>query len=172
MSVHFILDGYNVIQRVSALVSPKLETSRDNLIKFITKARPQGSPNNPVTIVFDGQSGLGERLNVTGVQVVFSSDDSADEEIKRIVAEAKNRKNITVVTDDRAIQYYVRALGANVVSVYDFFAKAHLTSPPDEAADTTRPRNINAAGKNISKVVEHKINLELEEFWLKRKKKK
>lgn len=168
MSVHYILDGYNIISSVSSLAGSKLETSRDNLLKFLQTTRPQGSENNAVTVVFDGQPDMGGLApTIEGIRVTFSSHDSADDEIKRLVDDADNRKNMVVVTDDREIQYYVRALGAKVLSVHEFFEKAR----PSAVSKQTKTDKPIASGKNISKTVEHKINVEFEEFWLKRKKK-
>ena len=57
MSLIYLIDGYNVIHRIPALVDKDLETSRDHLIRLIEIHRPQGSLQNSVTVIFDSSSG-------------------------------------------------------------------------------------------------------------------
>ncbi len=56
MSIHYLLDGYNIIHQMpAALDLTKLEDQRRHLIRFVEQHRPQGSANNRVTIIFDGE---------------------------------------------------------------------------------------------------------------------
>ena len=87
---------------------------------FIERCRPQGSLNNKVTVVFDGNEDIFGGMESATVKILFSRGEEADDKIKRIVAQAKNPKDIIVVTDDRDIQYAVRALRAKVSSVQSF----------------------------------------------------
>ena len=123
MSVHYVLDGYNIIQQTPSLAVESLRTGRESLIQFIEIHKPQGSLKNPVTIVFDGQAGIGTPREVSAVKVVFACGESADEKIKRMVGMAGNKKNMVVVTDDREIRYHVRALGAKVLWVGEFLGR-------------------------------------------------
>ena len=62
MSLHYLLDGYNIIKQSPRLGPKRLEDGRAGLIAFIEMRQPQGSRNNMVTVVFDGQPGIiGER---------------------------------------------------------------------------------------------------------------
>ncbi len=147
-----------------------LQEQREFLISWIERQRPQGSLRNTVTVVFDGQSGMwGGSLSNQQMKVMFSSDgQTADDLIKRLVEEADHKKNIIVVTDDRAIQYAVRASGAKVLAVKEFFAKTtslkSQSRQKSSSIDQSKP-------KNISKTVESEINSELTKIWLNKKNK-
>ena len=173
MSLHYLLDGYNIIKKTPSLADKKLEDGRRALIGFIENQRPQGSLNNRVTVVFDGQPGMWSEPISRTVGVLFSVDATADEKIKALVAKASNKKNIIVVTDDRELLLYVRALGAQNLSVQEFLSQAKCGGLKSiEARQTQRVKGApsSEAGKNISFTVAHKINLELEEIWLKKNK--
>src|SRR3990167_5539533 len=160
MSLHYLLDGYNIIPQMSLPVLEKLADQRRQLIQWIGSCNPQGSSRNAVTVVFDGRSDvLGGGAVPSPVQVVFSREESADEKIIGMVEEAEHKKNIVVVTDDRSLQYSVRALGAKVSGVQTFLGQG-------ASARTDRPES----GKNISKTLEHKITSEFAQIWVEKKK--
>src|SRR5512138_1212080 len=108
MSLHFIVDGYNVMRRSGAFETGSLETQRQAFLGWIESARPQGSVQNGVTVVFDGQEGGGIFETPGGTRVVFTSGTSADERIKEMVEAAPGPRNIVVVSDDKEIVCYVR----------------------------------------------------------------
>ena len=140
----------------------RLDDQRRSLIQFIEQFRPQGSLRNAVTIVFDGR---GEFDPNTQIRILFSYDQSADDKIKQLVQDSGNRKTTVVVTDDRAVQYAVRALGAQVCAVQEFLSSAQ----PKNLKQVKRAKNSSAGPvKNISKTLEHRITSELEKVWLKR----
>ena len=126
MSLHYILDGYNIIHQMPALVSKNLEQQRNGFIHGLESCRPQGSSNNKITVVFDGKAGIIGRMESAIVKIIFSKDETADEKIKRLVEESRNAKNIIVVTNDRSIQYSVRANGAGILSVKEFLSRMNL----------------------------------------------
>ena len=138
----------------------KLEEEREALIRFIEVYRPQGSFRNAVTIVFDGKPGMFSMPSSSSVKTIFTAGESADEKIKKIVAESRNQKNWVVVTDDRDIQYAVRAMGAEICPVQDFLGRVR---PRKRSNDAGIKEN-----KNISKTLEFKITSEFEKIWLKR----
>jgi len=107
-----------------ALNLAKLEDQRRHLVRFIEQHTPQGSSNNRVTIVFDGNPEVFGGMSSPTAKIVFSQGESADDTIKKIVAQAANTKDIVVVTDDRDIQYAIRACGATASSVQAFLNKA------------------------------------------------
>lgn len=144
-------------------VPAKLEDQRQHLVRYIENHRPQGSLNNPVTVVFDGQAGIGYGVRARPVSVVFSQDETADDLIQKIVAGSSVKKSTVVVTDDRQVQISCRALGANIQSVSAFmrFQKAGSKPvkgrPPAKTADPVKP---------ISRQDEARINAELSKIWL------
>ena len=164
MSLHYILDGCNIIHQIPTLIPPGSGDQRVDLARLVDRRKPQGSLRNKVTIVFDGQPSSQSELMVTSLQVIFSCHESADDRIRRIVDEAPNKKNFIVVTNDRAIQYAVRAMGAKVLSVQEFLEK--LAGPSTKISPFDSTQN---SAKNISKSLESEINEELKKIWLKKK---
>ena len=156
MSLHYLLDGYNVLKQMEAFRDLPLEEGRRGLLKWISDSRPQGRVNNQVTVVFDGIEGS---CSLDGeIRVIFSDGCSADDKIKRMVEEDAGRKNCVVVSDDKDIFLYARSLGAKIMSV------AAFTSKP--GGSHTRQDD---GRKYIPLSRQEKINKELRSFWLKEK---
>lgn len=130
------------------------------LVRDIESGRPQGSVNNKVTLVFDGRRGLAQPIQSTVVDVIFTLDETADDRIIRIVQQSANSRNYVVVTDDRGLQYTVRAAGAKLCSVKSFLERLKGASPKGGTSSSS---------KVISKDAAEKINEELKSLWLKKK---
>ena len=160
MSLHYLLDGYNIIHQMPLSVDIKLEDQRRQLIRWVESRAPQGSSRNMVTIIFDGKTDVwGGNGGSSSIQIVFAQGQSADEKIIAMVEEAAHKKNIVVVTDDRALKYAARALGAKVSGVQAFLKQG-----------ASAPAGRVESGKNISKTLEHNITSEFEKIWLKKQK--
>jgi len=131
----YIIDGYNVIlsggyknrtggrkkSRGSGPSAPtEVEAARNRFIAFlgtyVTRKRVD------ITVVWDGSNtGLPGNETRNGVRSVFSSRGTADDAIIRMVERAKNRRRITVVSDDRKhIISVVRNLGAGTMGTGRF----------------------------------------------------
>lgn len=113
-----------------------------------------------MTVVFDGQPGLSSLPRASAVRMVFSSGETADALILRMVEEEKNKKSLYVITDDRALREGVRALGAKVLGIKDFFGKMDNKRRPvsaDKGAEN---------GKDIPKTTEYQINDEMKKIWI------
>lgn len=138
MSLYFI-DGYNVIRSADWLSAGALRDQRDRLLRFIEGKRPQG--RHDVTVVFDG------REDVVGVawtgpsRVIFSRGRDADQVIKDQVDHLPNPREAVVVTNDRAIQKWVRGVGAKVMSCEDFIAAAGARAAPRRRAEILNPQD-------------------------------
>lgn len=168
MSLHFILDGYNLVKQDANFAVLKLEAGRLALLKLIESRKLQGSDSNPVTVVFDGQLGHTEERYSAGINVVFTSVETADDWIKRFVEDSQTPKSIVVVTDDREIRYFVRALGAALMGTREFLeGRGSRRREADRARKLKRVQNDK---KNIPSVVEDKITSEMSQVWLKGKK--
>ena len=142
----------------------KLEDQRNHLVHLIESKRPQGSMRNKVTVVFDGQPGVYGGAQSGPVRVTFSKGDNADNLIRKLVDKAENKRSMIVVTNDRELQYAVRALGAKVEAVEDFlkkFAAQRGKSASKKASESP--------GKRISKTQETNITDEFSKIWLKKK---
>jgi predicted RNA-binding protein with PIN domain len=155
MSLHYILDGYNIIKHPEFYAINKSKDKRPLLIKFIEEKRPCGSKNNKVTLVFDGEGlplAKGENLDI-----IFSHNETADDKIREMVSRAKNPKNMVVVTDDREIKFFIKSYGARPEGVEEFIEKAK--GPSQELQETPK---IELTYSQVQK-----INAELKRIWLK-----
>ncbi|MBF0570730.1 MAG: NYN domain-containing protein [Candidatus Omnitrophica bacterium] len=156
MSLHYLLDGYNVLKQIPAFRDLPLEEGRRGLLRWIDITRPQGSVNNQVTVVFDGHPDYFSASPHGEIRVIFSDGCSADDTIKLMVEEDAYKKSCVVVSDDKDIFLYARSLGAKVMSVAAFTSKTETFSARQDAG-----------GKYISLSSQEKINKELRSFWLK-----
>jgi len=134
-------------------------------VRFLETRRLQGSFKNKVTVVFDGKAGIIGRAGSSLIKIIFSKDETADEKIKRMVEEAKNKKNMIVVTNDRAVQYAARASGAKVSNVSDFLKQ---TFSEKKGVSKKQLEKIEPV-KKISRKVESEITSEMEKIWLKKR---
>lgn len=159
-----MIDGYNLIKRNPALASKSLEDGRQAFINLIERYRPQGNLSNQVTVVFDGKPGMYGFPVANEIRVVFTEYESADDLIKRRVEESKAKKNIVVVTDDRALLLYVRGCGATVMSGGDFIKRASSVKTSSKGKGPS-----SVSSKVITSTFEHAINQEFEKIWLKKK---
>lgn len=169
MSLHYIVDGYNVLQQIPKLALRRLREGREGLVRLIEIYRPQGNKNNFVTIVFDGQPGLFHQPNVSTVKVLFSEGESADDRIRKAVSDEAKKRQTIVVTDDRELQASIRILGAQISSVREFLQKTkkeEFTPSPSKGMKRKKDEE-----KNIPKTLEYKINDEFSRIWLKDRKK-
>lgn len=108
-------------------------------------------------MVFDGYPKVSvQNLEEPGIDIIFSRDQTADAKIKSLVEASKNPKNIVVVSDDRQIQFYVKSVGAHVLSVEEFICPEPKHQRKEE--DPAKP------DLNYSQI--DKINSELRELWL------
>lgn len=119
-----------------------------------------GSVRNRVVIVFDGQEGIAWPAKTSSVKVVFSTNETADDLIRRLVGKEGNKKNVYAVTDDNALRQSVKDLGAKVLGVKEFLGSTSVKT--GAGAKVKR----GTEEKNISSVTEFKINDELRKIWL------
>ena len=145
----------------------KLRSGRDGLVHFIEAYRPHGSRRNEVTVVFDGKEDVASHEEKkSSVRVLFSRNESADDEIKRMVEVSRNPKRMVVVSDDKAIMFYCRAAGARVKSVKEFLADSTAggkTRNAQEARDEEK--------EELSAEAAAKITAYLKGIWVKEDKK-
>jgi len=163
MSLHYLLDGYNILKQISAFNDLSLQDGRCALIRWIENARPQGSVNNTVTVIFDGNPDFFGAAPQGDTRVIFY-DGSADDKIKLMVEEDPKRGSCVVVSDDKEIVLYARALGARSMGVRAFTSKPGMR---DRGCPNMRQ---DPGGKYISLSRQEKINKEMSLIWLKEKK--
>lgn len=134
MSLHLIIDGYNLIRQspeLQDLDARELEAGRTALLARLAAYRERGP--RKITVVFDGWQG-GNRKETRdqqgGVQVIYSRrGEEADEVIKRLLALEGARA--VVVTSDREIQAAARRAGAAWISAAQFERRHLLARPPE-----------------------------------------
>ena len=164
--MHYIVDGYNVINASDMFSASTLEGRRNKLIDFISQNRPHGSLRNSVTVVFDHKSknpyeshGY-NRHHIGNIEVVFSDGGggvSADDIIAEIVDNSKNPYEITVVTNDKGIRRRTAPGGAKHESAESFIAKG------------LKSKNIKKGAETLSCGVKEDINEEFEKIWLQKR---
>ena len=126
MSLHIIVDGYNVIRQSEQLriidlrdMQEGRETLQDMLVEYRKRK------GHPITIVFDGTYALSsetQRQQFRGINILFSRHgETADTVIKRMAAREKERA--LVVSSDRDIVTFVRSVGSATIGSRAFEEK-------------------------------------------------
>lgn len=129
MSIHIIVDGYNLIRQspeLAPLDQADLQAGREALITML--AGYKRVKKHRITVVFDGSdtpSLYPQRSNEQGVTVVFSSGgELADAVIKRMAG--RGGEGVIVVSSDRDIQRYCEQRRATVIDAGSFEQKLLL----------------------------------------------
>ncbi|MBM4294218.1 MAG: hypothetical protein FJ126_04850 [Deltaproteobacteria bacterium] len=158
MSLHLIVDGYNVIRQVAglqAMDARDLEAGRGALLEMLAAYR-KTRPAHKVTVVFDGWQG-GElqesRDRYLGLIVVYSRrGERADEVIKRLLG--REGRRAVVVSSDRELQTCARDAGAAWVAAAQF-ARQYLEgagdSPGENEADISPPSGKKGPARRLPK---------------------
>jgi predicted RNA-binding protein with PIN domain len=131
----YLVDGNNVMaQRVGW--HRDRAGARRGLMEEL--ARFAGAKGVRVEVVFDGapEKHFADGASYRGVRVFYAERGSnADERIKGMVEEAKERQTLLVVTSDRALANYVRRCGARVLRAGEF--RRRMDDALREAEDAT-----------------------------------
>lgn len=159
MSVHYVIDGYNLIKQTSLLSSKTLEEGRDGLIQLIKKNNLTGSPRNEVTIVFDGREDVFSPRTEKVFKIIFACE-SADDKIKKMIASASNPARIILITNDKELIFFARSYRAETCSVSKFLGKMPWRKNAAPEAEEKSLLRFEDAGK---------ITEELGKIWLKGK---
>jgi len=123
MSIHIVIDGYNLIRqsrKLGALDLEDIQLGRDALIGMLATYKKMKA--HPITVVFDGTGSplpYRRRDRQKGITIVFSRiGESADTVIKRMAR--KEGPKALVVSSDLDIVRSVEAQGAASISAEDF----------------------------------------------------
>lgn len=118
MSLHIIIDGYNLIRQsrvFSELDRRDLKTARDALIQALAHYK-RIKPHN-ITVVFDGihsPADVPDQNRQRGIDIRFSSHgESADSVIKRMTRHERQRA--LVVSSDQDILQFAASQGAATI---------------------------------------------------------
>lgn len=130
----YLVDGNNVMGQRVGWHRDKPGARRELLVELSRFMRVAGAT---VEVVFDGapEDHFPDGSTFMRVRVFYAARGSnADERIKRMVDEARERRTLKVVTSDRALAEYVRRSGVQVVRANDFRrrldADAENVAPP------------------------------------------
>ena len=143
MSIHIIIDGYNLIRqsnRLSVLDRQDIMLGREALVDMLAAYR-KIKPHR-ITVVFDGRDSpvfSPRRNRQKGISMRFSRrGESADDVIKRMAH--KEREKALVVSSDREVADFSAARGAATIGAQEFETTiemaAHSDSPAGEGEDS------------------------------------
>jgi len=131
MSLHIIIDGYNLIHQsktFSEFNASDIESARDALIDALAGYKRLKA--HKITVIFDGGntvSGFSKKEQRKGILIRFSSNrESADHVIKRMAA--KEREKALVVSSDKEVVNYAESKGAATISSPLFEERVHLAA--------------------------------------------
>ena len=148
--MRILVDGYSLLHNWQELAPGKPRYSavaRSELIRQLT--RYHDASGVPVTVVFDGASGLAsaeEPPSTAEVEILFSQQgQTADQMIERAATRLLDYGDVLVVTDDFAERDTVSAAGAMVSSCANFIAD--ITRSETEIASALKRHNRNEQHK-------------------------
>jgi len=131
MSIHIIVDGYNVIRQsndLSALDLQDIQFGRQALVDMLAAYKKIKA--HRITVVFDGTRAprlSQQRDRQKGISIVFSHNgESADSVIKKMADREKQRA--LVVTSDLDIVRSAISSGAATISALDFESKLTMAA--------------------------------------------
>ncbi|MGD8513373.1 MAG: NYN domain-containing protein [Deltaproteobacteria bacterium] len=115
MSLHILIDGYNLIRQskgLAAMERASLQDGREALLERL--ASYKRIKHHPITVVFDGTHAhdpLQGRTRYKGINVLFSRPgELADTVIKRLVT--RERERAVVVSSDKEITDFAALKGS------------------------------------------------------------
>lgn len=134
MSIHIIIDGYNLIRqsnKLSEFDNQALQFGREALVDTLVaykKIKP-----HKITVVFDGinaPSFLQHNDYIKGIKIIFSQQgESADAVIKKMASIEKERA--LIVSSDNDIIHYASRHGAATINSNAFEKKITMAAYTD-----------------------------------------
>jgi len=138
MSIHIIIDGYNLIRRSSSLITldhQDIQLGREALLNTLSSYKR--IKHHMITVVFDGTHAppLSQHKDrVNGIKIKFSrSGETADNVIKRMAA--REREKALVVSSDLNIVNFAASKGAATISSPAFEEKITMAVYMDTKKD-------------------------------------
>jgi len=161
MSIHIIIDGYNLIRQsgyLSNLDLQDIQLGRETLIDMLAAYKKIKA--HRITVVFDGTRAPGllrQRDRQKGIAILFSHrGESADEVIKKMAA--GEMQKALVVSSDQEIVRSATSSGAATISAIDFENRLNLAgqidgmgSDRDDHAGWTPTTKKKGPGRRLSK---------------------
>lgn len=125
MSKHYLIDGYNLLFRLSEEPQASLECLRSQLIEELVKY----GKKDQLTVVFDGMHAANSllRTHYKDLELVYTeTGQSADEQILEILND--QTKKPIIVTSDKKLAKECKRRGAQTQSVESFLKAAQKRS--------------------------------------------
>ena len=126
MSIHIIIDGYNLIRRSSSLSTldqQDMQLGRETLLDTLETYKR--IKRHKITVVFDGTNASPfalQKNQIKGIKVKFSrSGETADTVIKRMAV--SEREKALVVSSDLDLVNFAASMGAATISSSAFEEK-------------------------------------------------
>jgi uncharacterized protein len=141
--VIYLIDGYNLL--FSSIQSSKdFRSQREELILYLqNKFASKGLSG---LLIFDGSHRREEesgRNYTSPLEIIYSpKGQTADSFILEKIELTKNRKAITVITNDAGLIRQARGFGANVQGSDTFIKSLHKNAPKKEKEFRESPKNI------------------------------
>ena len=142
MSLHYVIDGYNLIKHQAFSLADRFKDGRLALIQFLRSEKPCGSSKNKITVVFDGYP-RGLDFQDTDIEIIFSGEESADDRIISMVRSPRGARNIVVVSDDRQLRDSVKCRGLAVAGIEEFIRpKKKFSKKNDDSSKSENPTSL------------------------------
>jgi uncharacterized protein len=148
--VRILVDGYSLLhnwQELAPGIPRYAAAARSELIRQLTRYRD--ALGVPITVVFDGASGLAsaaEPPSTPEMEILYSqAGQTADQMIERAATRLLDYGEVLVVTDDFAERDTVSAAGASVSSCANFIAD--IASAEAEVQSAVKRHNRSESNK-------------------------
>lgn len=132
MSIHIIIDGYNLIRQsptLSMIDLQDLQSGREALIDTLAAYRKV--KGHRITVVFDGTAAVGmgsARDRRKGIEIRFSrSGETADAVIKNMAS--REREKAVVVSSDQEVAAFAHSAGAGTIGSREFEGRLQPGGP-------------------------------------------
>ena len=126
--MHYIIDGYNILFNLD-FYKETFEEKKDFMIfLFLEKF---GKAKFQTTIVFDNKNKIHKdfptKKNFNNLNIIYSpSNLTADEYILEILSSKKNKKNIILITSDKALSAMAKQFGCKTQTTEEFLKSDKL----------------------------------------------
>jgi len=159
--MEYIVDGFNVIKTsfIKKYEKYGIEGAQGFLIDILERYKKK-HPSVEITVVFDGKSPSISFYQKRRIKIIFSNEITADEKIRKILENKKNKTQIQVVSDDREIQEFSKIIGSKFLKVDAFLEIVY----PYEKKETVKKETVKKE-KDINYRLKLEIEKELKNFY-------
>ena len=150
-----VIDGYNFLYQIPSLKKKGKERGREILLR---KLEEKKKSLGEVWVIFDGRR-EDRKDYYRKVKVIYTEEETADDYIKRMVKKKGMKEKITVVTNDREIQEFVRIHGGEILTVETLREKLFPPKKEKKREEEIKPTPSTAKGRRITEELRKVWNL-------------